>query len=130
MDLKLCSGIKVSIQENGNSKFLLFDRPIKAMELSQEESTQLGSSLMKGSRLGVTAELRNLISSGFFVDPKTFANIKSELFQKGVQVKTTSLNTVLTKMVEKGELLKQGQRGSYLYGKEPSDRKKEVTTNA
>ncbi len=130
MDLKLCSGIKVSIQENGNSKFLLFDRPVKTMELSQEESTQLGSSLIKGSRLGITSELRNLIMSGFFLDPKNFATIKSELFQKGVQVKATSLNTVLAKMVEKGELIKQGERGAYLYVKKPIDQKKEASADA
>jgi len=117
MDLKLESGLRVSVQENGDSKLLLFDRPVKAIELSLEESTRLGSSLIRGGRTGVTAELRKLIDSGFFAESKSFTNIKTELFFKGIEAKATSLNMVLTKMVERGELTKAGQKGAYLYNK-------------
>ena len=117
MDLKLGSGLRVSVQENGNSKLLLFDRPVKAMELSLEESTRLGSSLIKGGRVGVTAELRKLIASGFFAESKSFANIKTELFFRGIEAKATSLNMMLTKMVERGELTRTGRKGIYLYNK-------------
>jgi hypothetical protein len=117
MDLKLSSGVKVSIQENGNSKLLLFDKPVKVMELTQEESKKLGASLIKGYRSGITAELRNLIDSGFFSEPKNFSNIKTELFMKGVETKATSLNMVLTKMVERGELIRSGKKGAYTYCK-------------
>ena len=115
MDIKLGSGIKVSIQENGDSKLLLFDKPVKVMELTREESTRLGSSLMKGSRIGITGELRKLIDSDFFSEPRSFSNIKTELFQKGVETRATSLNMVITKMVERGELVRVGQKGAYTY---------------
>lgn len=113
--MKLSSGIRVSVQENGDSKLLLFDRPAKVIELTREESTRLGSSLLKGGRVGITAELRNLIDSGFFSEPKNFSGIKSELFLKGVETKATSLNMVLTKMVERGELIRIGEKGTYMY---------------
>jgi len=117
MDLKLSSGIKVSIQENGSSKLVLFDKPVKVMELTLEESTRLGSSLIKGGRTGITAELRNLIDSGFFSEPKNFSNIKTELFLKSVETKATSLNMMITKMVERGELIRIGKKGAYTYCK-------------
>jgi len=117
MDLKLNSGIKVSIQENGSSKLLLFDKPVKVMELTREESTRLGSSLIKGCRTGITAELRNLINSGFFSEPKNFSSIKTELFMNGIETKATSLNMMITKMVERGELTRIGKKGAYAYCK-------------
>jgi len=117
MDLKLSSGLRVSVQENGNSKLLLFDKPVKAMELSQDESTRLGFTLMKGGRIGVTAELRKLIDSGFFTEPKSFTSIRTELFLKGIEAKATSLNMLLTKMIERGELTRTGRKGTYLYNK-------------
>lgn len=117
MNLELSSGLKVSVLQNGSSKLLLFDKPVKVVELTKAESTRLGSSLIKGGREGVTAELRNLIYTNFFSKPKSFGSIKTELFLKGVEVKPTSLNMVLTKMVERGELDRIGNRGSYLYQK-------------
>jgi hypothetical protein len=53
VDIKLASGIKVSVIENGNSKLLLFDKAVKVMELSRNESKQLGSSLMKNGRTAI-----------------------------------------------------------------------------
>lgn len=117
MDMKLSSGVKVSIQENGDSKLLLFDRPVKVMELSRLESSRLGCSLMKSCRVGITAELRNLIDSGYFAESKSFSNIKAELFLKGIEARATSLNMVLTKMVERGELTRAGRKGAYGYSK-------------
>lgn len=115
MNLKLSSGIRVSIKENETSKFLLFDRPVRVIELTKEETIKLGSSLIGSWQTGVTAELRNLISSRFFSEPKSFSDIKTELFQKEVKTKATSLNTILTKMVKRGELKRIGKKRSYLY---------------
>ena len=63
-DIELSSGIKVSIMENGNSKLVLFDRPVKIIELSRNESKQLGSSLMKTSHTAIGVEDRS-IRTGF-----------------------------------------------------------------
>jgi hypothetical protein len=117
MDLELTSGIKISIQESGNSKIVLFDKPVKTMELSGEESARLGAALKRNGRTGVTAELRNLIDAGFFKEPKTFHGIKTELFQKGVETKATSLNMLISKMVERGELTRIGKKGAYTYSR-------------
>ncbi len=117
MELRLCSGVTVSIQENGSFKLLFFDRPVKAMELSKTESAQLGTLLLKGDGYsGVTAALRGLVQSGFFGNSKTFAQIRMELSSTGINAASTSLNRILTKLVEQGELSRSGNRGSYSYG--------------
>lgn len=64
MDMKLRSGVKVTIQESGDSKLLQFDRPVKVMELSREESTRLGASLMEDCRVPATSEQAELIRAG------------------------------------------------------------------
>jgi len=115
MDLKLSSGLRISIVKSGDSKIVIFDKPVKEMELTKEESMKLGATLLKGTYVGVTAELRNLIDSGFFSEPKSFGHVKTELFMKGVDSRATSLNMLLTKMVERGELKKIGRKGTYEY---------------
>lgn len=115
MNLKLSSGVRISVQNNGISKLLLFDRHVRVVELTREESMKLGVSLTENQQTGVTAELRNLIESGFFSEPRSFRSIKTELFQRGVETKAASLNRILTKMIRKGELKRKGQRRSYLY---------------
>lgn len=56
---------------------------------------------MKGCRTGIMAELRNLIDSGFFSEPKNFSSTKTELFMNGMETKVTSLNMMITKIVER-----------------------------
>ena len=115
MNLKLSNGVRISVQNNGASRLLLFDRPVRVVELTKEESMKLGVSLTKNRQTGVTEELRKLIESGFFSEPRSFRSIKTELFQRGAETKATSLNMILTKMVRKGELRRKGQKRSYLY---------------
>jgi hypothetical protein len=67
--------------------------------------------------MGITAEIRNLIDSGFFSEPKNFSAVKTELFMKGIETKATSLNMIITKMVERGELIRMGKKGAYTYCK-------------
>lgn len=50
MDLKLKSGVRVSVQESEASKFLLFERPVRIIELTKRESIKLGSSLLDNAR--------------------------------------------------------------------------------
>ena len=115
MDIKLQTGVKVSIIENEASKLLVFDRPIRTMELTDIESVKIGAALLRSKRSGVMGELRSLIDAGFFSKPRTLSDIKSYLFQKGIETKSSSLNTLLTKMVGRGELSRKGKRGSYVY---------------
>lgn len=131
MEVRLCSGIRISLQENDGFKLLFFDRPVKGMELSQKESAQLGAFLLKGDgHFGVTAELRNLINAGFFANPRNFSAIKSAIIQKEVEVTATSLNRVLTKLVDREELVREGQKGAFLYRETPNETNKEAVSDA
>ena len=115
MDLKLRTGVKVSVQDGETSNFLVFDKPVKILELTREESIKLGTSLTKDGRTGVTAELRNLIKSGFLSKPRTLSDIRTKFFHEGIETNSGSLNSLLVKMVKRGELERTGQRGSYGY---------------
>lgn len=47
MDLKTKAGIKVVVNNEGENKILSFDQPVRVIELSQNESKKIGSSLIK-----------------------------------------------------------------------------------
>lgn len=115
MEMKTRSGICINIRSSNPSSFLFFDKPVRVIELSREESTRLGSSLMKTGRIGITAELRKLIASGFLDASKSFIKIRTELMLKGIEVKETSLNLALKRMVEERELTRSGQKRAELY---------------
>ncbi len=117
MEMKTRSGICINIRSSNPSSFLFFDKPVRVIELSREESIRLGSSLMKTGRIGITSELRKLIASGFLDASKSFSKIETELILNGIEVKKTSLNLALTKMVERRELTRSGQKGVELYNR-------------
>lgn len=94
-----------------------FDKPIRSIELTKEESAHIGSLLTMGVKTGITAELRKLVIEKFFSSPRSFGDIKNQLHGKNVAVKSASLNTILGKMVERQELIRTGTRGGYLYQK-------------
>jgi len=48
----------------------------KSYGINARRIEKLGASLIKGYRSGITAELRNLIDSGFFYEPKNFSSMK------------------------------------------------------
>lgn len=115
MEVKTKVGIKVEVESNGSSKIISFDKPVRSIELTKDESRHVGSLLTLGAKTGITAELRKLIIEKFFASPRSFRNIKEELHEKGVETKSASLNTILSKMVERKELVRVGTRGAYLY---------------
>ena len=115
MDVKTRSGVRVGIVEGNGSKILSFDRPVRAIELTREESARLGVSLVKDVQTGVTGEVRKLIASGFLKQPKKFGQIKKELNKNGISIKPSSLNVILSKMVERNEITRIGQKRFYLY---------------
>lgn len=116
MDIKVDSRVRISIVDDEGSKIMTFDRPVRIVEFTREEASRLGASLIRGhDQVGITAELRKLIDSGFFSEPKRLGEIKKELYHKGVPVKLASLNVVLSKLVGRRELGKSGQRGFYKY---------------
>jgi hypothetical protein len=117
MEIKTKSGIQVDVHLEGHSKILTFNKPVRSIELSKEESAHIGTLLGLNAKTGITAELRKLVIENYFAVPKSFGDIKKELHRKGVEVKSASLNTILGKMVERQELSRTGTRGAYLYQK-------------
>lgn len=115
MDLKTNVGIRISINTFNGSKFLLFNKPVRSLELSKTEARKLGCTLLSNTSRGTTDHLRLLIEKKFFGQPRSLAEIKSILFQDGLDVKITSLHMLLTKMVNRGELKRQGRKWSYRY---------------
>ena len=115
MEVKTKVGIKVEVGSNGSLKTLSFDKPIRSIELTKDESRHIGSLLSLEAKTGITTELRKLIIGKFFSNPKSFRNIREELRKSGVEAKSASLNTILGKMVERKELTRIGTRGAYLY---------------
>jgi predicted GTPase len=115
MRIKTQAGVAIVINSEGASKIMFFDKPVRAIELTKEEMLQVSTALASDVKVGIAAELRKLLMEGFFENPQSFANIKRMLTEKGVRVKSASLNTILNKMMERNELVRTGKRGSYLY---------------
>jgi len=117
LEVKTKVGVQVEVQANGSSKIMSFDKPIRSIELTNEESAHIGTLLSVESKTGITSELRKLLLGGYFSLPRSFRDIKNELHGKSVDVKSASLNTILGKMIERRELMRTGTRGAYLYQK-------------
>ena len=115
MEVETKVGIKVEVQSNGSLKVVTFDKPVRSIELTKDESRHIGSLLTLEAKTGITAELRKLVFGKFFSAPRSFRNIKEELHKNGIEAKSASLNTILSKMVERKELVRVGTRGAYLY---------------
>jgi len=117
MDILTKSGVRISvIREVDDTKSLIFDRPIKGIiGLTKEESMKVGILLIRDARNGLTADLRKLMEENFFLEGKKFSEIKGKLESGGTKVKSGSLSVILRKMVERGELIRVGEKGSYRY---------------
>ncbi|NVM29192.1 MAG: hypothetical protein HWN65_10145 [Candidatus Helarchaeota archaeon] len=117
MNVETRTGIKISVinEENSNSKILMFDKPVQALELTLDEAIKLGTSMIRDKKIGITTELRKLKFNGYFKTPRSFKDIKNELQKTRITVKAASLNVILSKLVEKEELSRIGERRSYLY---------------
>lgn len=115
MKIETDSGVRIEISDNKTTKLMVFDKPIRAIELSKTESSRVGGSLIMDKQSGLTSEIRKLVEKNFFAKPKRFREISQELRQNNVPVKLASLNMILKKMVERKELSRSGQRRSYKY---------------
>lgn len=115
MDIKTESGIKVSVARDLDAKILMFDKPVRILSLTELESRRLSASLNRDSKIRLTGGLRDLITNGFFKKEKKFSEIKGKLKSEGLKVKSGSLSVVLEKLVDRGELMREGKRRSYKY---------------
>jgi len=117
MEVKTKVGIRVEVESKGSLKTINFNKPVRSIELTKDESRNIGNLLSREFKTGITAEIRKLVIENFFAVPHSFGDIKNELRRKGVNAKSASLNTILGKMVERKELTRSGTRGAYLYQK-------------
>ncbi len=113
----LKSGVSIDVITNGGkSRIVYFNKPVRGIELTQEESTSLGNILMKRDESPRPTELlRLLVNEGFFNEPKDLQRIRTKLGSYGVFVKSSPLNTVLGKLVARREIIRAGKRRAYRY---------------
>jgi hypothetical protein len=112
------SGIKIQItnEDFSQNKLLIFEKPVKAIELTSNESNKIANALIRQKQMSITGEIRKLIFTGFFKTPRTFREIKNQLL-KSIKVKSSSLNVILMKMIERAELDRSGKPRTYIYFK-------------
>ena len=116
MKIRADSGIEISLINSENaSKIISFNKPVRLIELTDEEAARLGGSLVADRHPGITSELRKLADAGYFSVPKPLAEIREELRRRGSSVSSASLNVLLSKLAERKEIGRSGQRGSYRY---------------
>jgi len=115
MEMQTDAGVLVKVVHEKRGRLLIFSRPVQLLELSSQEATSMGNSLVRDGQVGITPAIRDLKKHGFFRKPRRFGDIKKELSGKGLRVKSASLNVVLSKLVERQELTRQGEPGEYLY---------------
>jgi len=117
--LKTKAGVTVNVKISEGYKRLIFSKPVRVIELSQEEAIRVGQSLIRGRKAGLTDEIRNLIHEGYFKEPKSFREIRKTLTKRGIDFERSSLTVVLLKLSERGELTRIKSLGTtmtkYLY---------------
>ena len=86
-----------------------------ALSVTGDGSAHIGTLLAIHAKIGITTELRKMILDKYFSVPRSFRDIRKKLHSLDLDVRSASLNTVLSKMVERQELARLGTRGAYLY---------------
>jgi hypothetical protein len=115
MELLTVSRRKVLITNGERGKLLAFDSPVATVELTEEEALRLAYALGKQKQAKLTQSLRQLLDSGYLKTPKNFSDIKDQLENDGITVKSSSLHVLLTNMVERREVTRKGPKGAYAY---------------
>jgi hypothetical protein len=113
----LKSGVSIDVVvDGGNSRIVYFNKPVRGIELTREESTSLGSILMKQEESPRPTEiLRLLVSEGFFSEPKDLKTVRMKLASYGLFVKPSPLNTLMSKLASRKEIIRTGSRRAYRY---------------
>jgi hypothetical protein len=113
----LKSGVSVDVvTDNGKSRIVYFNKPVRGIELTGEESASLGSLLMKREEAPRPTELlRLLVSEGFFREPRDLKTVRMKLATYGLFVKPSPLNTLMSKLASRKEITRTGSRRAYRY---------------
>ncbi len=113
----LKSGVSIDVVvDGGKSRIVYFNKPVRGIELTREESTSLGNILMKKDEAPRPTEiLRLLVNEGFFSEPKDLKTVRLKLASYGLFVKPSPLNTLIGKLVSRKEIIRTGSRRGYRY---------------
>jgi len=69
MKTKTRSGICIIVGNSGPSKFLFFDKPVRTIELTKDESLQISSFLVDGINAEVAMDVKGQTEKGILVEP-------------------------------------------------------------
>jgi hypothetical protein len=105
----------MTVSNDENSKIISFDRPVSSIELSYEEMQHLAYSLLRNGNSKLSENLRSLLESGFFNQPRTFVEVRSAINEQGITVRSASLHVLVNDLVEKGILSRDGKRRMFTY---------------
>jgi hypothetical protein len=109
-------GIEVEVSDEiQNTTILMFEKPIRAIQLTTRESNELGLMLLKAKKIVPTHIIKKLKTEGFFDSPKNFNQIKFALEDRGIPIKPAILGGVLFKLVKNGEIKRKQTEEGYRY---------------
>jgi len=115
VNLRVSSGVRVSINEDQGTKVLVFDQPVRALSLEPEEAAKIGASLYRDKRSAILPNLVTLVESGFFNTPRSFVEIRGALEELCPKVRPSSVVMSLATLNHKHIIRRTGKRRNYMY---------------
>ena len=117
MNMRVMSGVRVSVTEDQGTKVLAFDQPVRTISLEPQEAARIGASLYRDKRAKLFSALVNLVESGFLDEPKSFAEIRLSLQHDLPNLRSSSVVMSLATLCRKGVIERSGKRRNYRYVK-------------
>jgi len=121
MEIETASGVKVLVNGAETGKLLVFDRSVSALELTREEALCLAHALGREKQVKLSQAIRQLMDGGYLSQPRSFSDIREKLRADGLRIKSPSLHVLITNLTERGQLIRQGTRRTYVYKLAASD---------
>ncbi len=115
MNLKVSSGVRISIGEDQGTKVMIFDQPVRTLSLEPDEAAKIGASLYRDKRSAIFPSLVTLVESGFFDEPRTLVEIRSALKSFSPNLRPSSVVMSLTTLCHKRIINRTGKRRNYRY---------------
>jgi hypothetical protein len=115
MEMDTEAGLKLRVANSEGGKIIAFERPTAAIELTLEEARRLAYVLGKEKQAKLSQAMLQLVNGGYFAQPKSFSEIRETLQGNGMRVRSASLHVLVTNLVERGTLKRNGERRSFTY---------------
>jgi hypothetical protein len=121
VEIMTSSGVRILVRNGETGKLLSFDQPVATIELTYEEARRLAYAFAKEKQAKLSKGINQLLEDGYFRDPRSFSEIRERLLADGLRAKSASLHTLVTNLVERGILARNGSRRSFTYGERLQD---------